>query len=647
MIQGHLSGATKRQRTERMKRVNNPLGTIWVVGPGLVLAAFAITALIFTGGCENKTEVVLDPPVVTSVTPDSAAAGDTITITGTGFNPIPSKNRIVVSACDDPDADCNRVSVGFTGSTTELRGLVPDGSFSGNLRVENRGLFPGMGLVGLPTPSAPSNWYPFDVFLNPGDVAKVFFSGNSYDYSIDTEGADDYLLVLFNSASTNDDNETFLYSVSIDAVGVEAAAGEGEEGVEEIKDVPGLIKRYDLGTKLRMEAAEHLKRISAGGAKPLETETAVSKILGTGAAPLAVDFNVFADPYGSNTDPSSYTVVTADLKYEGNHTLLYVDQNTTLEQLSDAEAVEIGMTFEESIHPTNRGAFGSESDINHDGKVAILLTPVINAMPSPGGGIILGFFNPTDLLPGLVNPACTNGMEMFYALVPDPSLGGTDWKERSIDAIKSTLAHEFQHMILYNYRVLIYGEGFISTYMEELWLNEGLSHIAEDLNGFDTDNIARANYFLTGPRNTKLTFQYEDDIPNRGAVYMFLRLIGDRYGEGIYRNLVQSYYSGTVNIERATGTGFLELFGDWSAALYLSGRGITADPRFNYNSIDLLGDFDPLNVAEYNLPVSFIGGSQKSMGPRFIRLNASSQISYDVSLWPSSGRLNAVIIRLN
>ena len=128
---------------------------------------------------------------------------------------------------------------------------------------------------------------------------------------------------------------------------------------------------------------------------------------------------------------------------------------------------------------------------------------------------------------------------------------------------------------------------------------------------------------------------------------MFLRLIGDLYGEGIYRNLVQSYYSGTVNIERATGTGFLELFGDWSAALYLSGRGITADPRFNYSSIDLLGDFAPLNVAEINLPVSFIGGSQKSMGPRFIRLNASSQISYDVSLWPSSGSLNAVIIRLN
>ena len=641
MIQGHLSGAGHNQRTDGMRRDNNPFLAIGTGGPGFVLVAFAAMALILAGGCENKTEIVLDPPVVTEVTPGSAAAGDTITITGTGFSRIPYQNRIVVSVCDDPDADCSRVSIGLTGSTTELRALVPDGSFSGNLRVENAGLLPGMSPVGVPTPSVPSNWYPFDVFLNPGDVAKVLFSGDSYDYSIHTEGADDYLLILFNSASTNDDNDTFLYTVGIDVEGFGAAEGEGEESPEGVEAAPGLLRRYDLGVKIRRETAEHLKRISAGGSRPSSEETAVSPIQGTGAAPLAVDFNVYADPSGNNTDPASYTVVTADLKYEGTYTLLYVDQNTTPTQLSDTEAEDIGMTFDASIHPTNRGAFGTESDINHDGKVAILMSPVINAMPC-SGCIILGFFNPTDLHPGVVNPACTNGMEIFYTLVPDP-----DRKEESIESIKSTLAHEFQHMILYNYRILVYGEGFIDTYMEELWLNEGLSHIAEDLNGYYPDNIDRADLFMNGPWDTKLTFLDDDNLENRGAVFLFLRLLGDRFGEGIYRNLVQSHYSGTTNVQRATGTGFLELFGDWSAALYLSGRGITVDPRFNYSSIDLLGDFDALNVTEINLPVSSIGGNQKAMGPKFLRLNASSQISYDVTLGTSYGSLNAVIIRLN
>ncbi len=637
-----------------MKPGNNPFRAIRAEEPVLALAAFAVAALIFIGGCENKTEVVLDSPDITFVRPAFAAAGDTITITGSGFNRIPAQNRIIVSACDDPvmdweplgsSGDCRRSSTAFSGTTTEIKALVPDGSFTGYLRVENTAFMPGLTPVGVPAPSAPSDWHWFDVFLNPGDVAKIFFSGDSYDYSIDTEGADDYMLILFNSASTSDDNDTFLYSVGIDAAGFEAPEYDGEENAERVDAASELIKRYDLGAKIRRETGEYLKRISPGEIK--EADPSLFKILGTGAAPAQVDFNVYADPYGSSTDPSSYTVVTADLKYEGTYTLLYVDQNTTPTQLSDAEAEEIGIVFDSSIHPTNRTAFGSESDINTDGKVAILMSPVINAMPC-SGCIILGFFNPTDLLPSLVNPACTNGMEIFYTLVPDPSLGGVDWKERSIASIKGTLAHEFQHMILYNYRILVYGDGFIGTYMEELWLNEGLSHMAEDLNGFYADNIGRANLFLAGPWDTKLTFQEDDNVENRGAVYLFLRLLGDRFGEGIYRHLVQSHYSGTANMERATGTGFLELFGDWSAALCLSGSGITSDPRFNYSSIDLLGDFASLNVAEVNLPVSSIGGSQKSMGARFIRLNALSQISYDVTLsTSSSGSLNAVIIRLD
>jgi hypothetical protein len=639
-----------------MKRSTTAIPAILGMEVGWALAAFAAAALIFTGGCENKTEVVLDPPVVTSVIPGIAASGDTIIITGSGFNRIPSQNRVVVSACDDPFVDweplddlggtCRRASTAFAGSTTELRALVPDGAFSGYLHVENSSLFPGFSPVSISMPGVSSDWHQFDVFLNPGDVAKVFFSGTSYDYSIDTEGADDYLLILFNSASTSDDNDTFLYTVGIDAGGLRAAEAGDEETAEAMEEVPGLIHRYDLGAKLRRETGEHLKRVSGGRPGPPVEAAAVAPIFGMGAAPASVDFDVYADPYGSNTDPSSYTVVTADLKYEGTYTLLYVDQNTTPTQLSDAEAEEIGMAFESSIHLTNRSAFGSESDINDDGKVVILLSPVINAMPC-SGCIILGFFNPTDLLPGMVNPACTNGMEIFYTLVPDPSLGGADWKERSIEAIKSTLAHEFQHMILYNYRVLIYGEGFTAVYMEELWLNEGLSHMAEDLNGFSADNIARADLFLAGPWDSRLTFQSDDNLENRGAVYLFLRLLGDRFGEGVYRSIVQSYYTGTTNVQRAAGTSFIELFGDWSAALFLSGSGITSDPRYNYSSIDLLGDFGPLNVTEINLPVLSIGGNQKSMGPKFIRLNASSPISYDVTLGTSSGSLNAVIIRLN
>jgi hypothetical protein len=313
--------------------------------------------------------------------------------------------------------------------------------------------------------------------------------------------------------------------------------------------------------------------------------------------------------------------------------------------LSDTEAEEIGQTFDASIYAIDRNAFGNESDINGDGKVAILMTEEVNDLPKDPGTFILGFLNPLDLLPVF---GVANAMEIFYTMVPDQSYGGVNWKERSIASIKSTLAHEFQHMIMFNYRVLVYGKGYLWNYMEELWINEALSHIAEDLNGYEADNIARANLFLDNTGNTKLTFLNDDNLANRGAVYLFLRYLGDQFGESIFRSLVQTKEMGVENVEGVTGLNFLELFADWSAALYLSGRGITSDPRFNYSSIDLRGDFDPLYLIQNNMSIMEMDGTMKPMGPDYILFNASSQVLYDVSILAlSGGSMHAVVIRLD
>lgn len=616
------------------------------------LLSLLATALILNAGCSSETKIELDPIVISSIEPATAASGDTIVITGTGFNPTPSSNSIVVSPCQTEGDGCMRTGVPFEGSTTELRAIVPDGSFSGGLRVENSNALPrGLPFASEP-PGFPSNWLPFGVSMNEGDVAKVFFGGTGYDYSIETEGADDYLLILFNSVSLIDDQFIHNYHVSLDVT----AGLPGEEQAERQDEMVGdgeepnpIVSRYTgFEIKVWKEIEEHLKGIEAGGGKPLGTGGSRPVIFGPGEAPQTVDFNVYTDIEGSVLDPASFTVVTGHLKYEGTNTLLYVDERTSPTILSDAEAEDIGQTFDTSIYGIDRNAFGNESDINSDGKVAILMTEEVNNLPSDPGSIILGFFMPNDLLPAYVSPGVTNGMEIFYTMVPDPSIGGVDWKARSIESIKSTLAHEFQHMILFNYRVLIYGSGYLANYMEELWINEALSHIAEDLNGYDLDNIARSNLFLDNTGNTKLTFLSDDNLSNRGAVYLFLRYLGDRYGDTIFRTFVQSRDAGTDNVEATTGESFLELFADWSAALYLSGRGITSDPRFNYSTIDLQGDFDPLYFIQNNMSIMEMDGTMKPMGSDYILFHATSQVSYDVSIMAfSGGSMHAVIIRLD
>ncbi len=620
-------------------------------GAGCCIALAAV--LIIFAGCSQETTIELEPIALSSVEPANAASGDTIVISGSGFNPTPSSNTIVVSACENGDEECMRVSVPFAGSTTELRALVPDGSFTGSIRVENENALLEKLLLAPDPPPMPSNWLPFSVSLNEGDVAKVFFGGSAYDYTIETEGADDYLLIVFNSVALFDDNFIHNYHVSLDvAAGASGDAAIGDRDAVSRKDEEEpaqSISRYEgFEIKVWKEIEDYLKGIEAGGGEQLETGGVRPVIFGPGEAPETAEFDVYTDIEGSVLDPASFTVVTGELKYEGTHTLLYVDERTPQATLSDAEAMEIGQVFDASIYGIDRNAFGNESDINGDGKVAILMTEEVNNLPEDPGSIILGFFMPNDLLPNYVSPAVTNGMEIFYTMVPDPAIGGVDWKARSIESIKSTLAHEFQHMIMFNYRILIYGSGYLGNYQEELWMNEALSHIAEDLNGYDRDNIARSNLFLDNPGNTKLTFLEDDDLPNRGAVYLFLRYLGDRFGESIYRSLVQSRKAGVENTEAATGESFLELFADWSAALYLSGRGITSDPRFNYSSIDLQGDFDPLYMIQNNMVIPEMDGTMKPTGPDYILFNASSQVLYDVSITAlSGGSMHAVIIRLD
>jgi hypothetical protein len=182
--------------------------------------------------------------------------------------------------------------------------------------------------------------------------------------------------------------------------------------------------------------------------------------------------------------------------------------------------------------------------------------------------------------------------------------------------------------------------------MEDLWLNEGLAHIAEDLNGFTQSNVARANLFLAEPGNVTLIYG-GDELKERGASFLFLRHLGDRSGDGIYRSLVQSRKVGVKNVEAVAGAFFKELFADWSAACYLSGRGITDDSRFNYSSIDLRTDFKPLKVITGSLVAGSTSGSIRAMAPEYIlySLPSGASVSFTIGSEPT-GKMNAIVVRV-
>lgn len=288
-------------------------------------------------------------------------------------------------------------------------------------------------------------------------------------------------------------------------------------------------------------------------------------------------------------DGSSFTNATGRLIYSGTHILLYAD--TVAQGFSDAQYQTFGTLFDHDLYSIDVNAFGSESDVDQNGRVIAFFTPKINALVNPSVcifGYVTGFFYSPDLL---VNDANSNKAEIFYSYVPDSTGNfGCPHTAASVQQIlPGTFLHELHHMISFNQRVLMRGGA-----PEDTWLNEGLGQIAEELGSeyyeakfppptgrstttqifpdsagpFIQPQLLDAYVYLGSTRAHSVTsYNGGGSLEERGATWLFLRWLASQKGEDIFKRLVQTTATGIANVEAQSGEKFGALFGDFSAAL--------------------------------------------------------------------------------
>jgi hypothetical protein len=368
---------------------------------------------------------------------------------------------------------------------------------------------------------------------------------------------------------------------------------------------------------------------------------------GAPSSPLQTKgFYVLKTTTGSVGDPSSYQRITAELRYSGSKCLVYSDLDTLATgNLSQSDFTAMGQAFDTSIEATNVTYFGGYSDIDGNGKVIILSTPVVNRMTPPGsGGFIAGFFLAVDLYsPPAVPAGTTNQAEVLYLLASDPaSFWGNPFPVAfTAQENINTTAHEHEHLISFSRRLF-----FEDKSSQVTWLEEGMAHMAEHLNGINSANENRAALYLDDPGNISLEHN-SAPLEQRGGIYLFLQLMVDRYGTGILKSIVQSKCTGRACVQNVTGENFYDLFAEFLAALYLSGRGITADPRFNYSSIDL-ADFGTLATATHVAGGLQVTGSiRRTAGDFHIFSGALNQETRFTFTNPGgNARLRHVVVRI-
>ncbi len=306
----------------------------------------------------------------------------------------------------------------------------------------------------------------------------------------------------------------------------------------------------------------------------------------------------------TNNDSQEHKTVTAELRYMNGVVAMWVEEGVRY-NLNDLQAS--ADRFAEKTYPTNREFFGSEwkPGVDSDPRLHILHARDL-------GDNVAGYYSSSDEYSQQVNEY-SNEREMFYISADsgnaEPNSGFYD----------GTLAHEFQHMI-----------HWANDRNETSWVNEGMSELASDLNGYD---IGGHDMAYSQQPDTQLTTwsdpSEESNLAHYGASYLFMRYFLDRFGEDLTKAVVASPKNGIAGFNDALEKAgrserFDDIYADWVVANYLDAPDADASGRYGYRKIDLF----PVAIAEEYRRYPASGKTQVSQyGADYIRLRGSAPLT--------------------
>ncbi|MEP7325149.1 MAG: hypothetical protein ABI836_04300 [Gemmatimonadota bacterium] len=322
-------------------------------------------------------------------------------------------------------------------------------------------------------------------------------------------------------------------------------------------------------------------------------------------------FKVCADQHCNG-----FVNVIATAKFVGPRGAIFIDNTVPPNGLTQEDIDSLGSLFDgasPNIYEIDTTSFSRESDLDGNGVVIVLLTDQVNTISGtcPNGSIILGYFFGLDLIS---DPNSNHG-EIFYGLVPNPTAAHCNiTKAQVFRLLPPVLAHEFQHMISFNQHVLIRGGP-----SEVTWLNEGMSHFAEEVAGralsdtrcpgfatclrqfTDEGDLSNGFFYLKTPEDFFLVSPGSSfgRLEERGASWLFVRWLADHFagdtllGTSLTRSLEMTTLTGSGNVASVTGQPFKQLVGEWQLANYTESlAGFTGtNGRLRYRTWDLAAAF--------------------------------------------------------
>ncbi len=518
----------------------------------------------------NFTATATAPPVISGVVPPQFTGGDTITVQGSGF---------AAEATVEIDGATARV-LAVNGPGTAITATVPVCLMPGSVSVVVR------------VRTAPSNAAPatFAAATGPlrlavGDYAVIDPLTVAGCARFPAAGLDSVKYLLAPQLVTGTAGDSTTYRL----LGDSALAA------------PAVAPRIPAELPFGIRFHDYLRGLEAGYAGLPRPATAPRAAEAPRVALSPEQLRTFrVCNIVTCSKVEDFTQVSARLRYVGKRAALYQDITAPADGFTDQDFETLGQVFDSDLYGVDTRAFGVESDVDENGIVFILFTPVVNRLTPKekcSQSFVTGFFYAIDIDPAFKKDSRSNQAEVFYAIVPDPQQTVTC--RFSVSTVRRlvpvTFVHEFQHMISYYHHVMLRAGS-----SEALWLNEAMSHLAEELGGFhflaqgDTSQFSEfvigdlfnAYKYLKDPGAHFALFEDgTGTLEERGAAWLLLRWVVDQFGDDVTRRLSETGLKGAENLEAATGEPLATLLPQWSLANYVSDLpGFTAPSRLMYRT---------------------------------------------------------------
>ncbi len=474
---------------------SNNEGVATVTPAGLVTGVAAGQATV-SATADNRTGSLAinvtaqEPVVIASVSPNPLVPGQAATITGSGFAAVPQNNVVSIAG----------VATTVTAATaTSLSVTVPISLCSGatttvNVRVgsQNSNPFQAPALVSATAINLAAGAQ--TIITNPADFCLEFAASTGTEayligvQSLSTTGSTITPVTFGSVAGTS--------GPALAGLPIPGAAGQSRAAASQALPVDektlerwrrhraneAVYREREL-RQMQPHYAEMVRNVQArtrAGVSPSAAVSAASVIPGNVSVGDSLAVRVINRESNLCTQ---FATVTAVVRAVGQAAVWLEDVSNPAGGYTPGDFQNMANQFDATIFPVDTTYFGQPTDLDSNGRVAVLVTKEVNQYD------ILGFVTSADFSPTC---AAGNQAEIFYAIAPDPNNTNEDDQYALADALRDApvlLIHEVAHIIQFTRR-LAAGAPLPST-----WELEGQATYAELVGGFEaTGRSARQNH---------------------------------------------------------------------------------------------------------------------------------------------------------